>query len=236
MKKTALIAALLATTATTSVAQDFYGTAFLGYNNQITDINPYGTNIAVDSDFPFNWDAGEGATAGFGIGYQLNSNVRIEGRLSHRTSKASENLLGTGARVGEDYTMVTELNSTALTVEGFYDFDTQSAFTPYLKAGVGVAKNKFAAKMGGTTGAFFDPFDGTTDGFYDAYPTETETSFTWNIGFGASYALNDTTTLFGEYQYVSLGDAATGQDFATDGFLIDGATAHEVNFGVRVAF
>lgn len=37
-------------------------------------------------------------------------------------------------------------------------------------------------------------------------------------------------------QYVLLGDAKTSQDGFTDGFEIDGVTAHEVSVGIRYNF
>ena len=122
-----------------------------------------------------------------------------------------------------------------MTVEGFYDIPTGTAFTPYLKAGLGVTRNTYSARLGGAGVAAFDPFDGAADGYYDAYADQTKTEFTWNVGAGASYAVSDKVSLFGEYQYVALGDASTGQDSFTDGFGVDVA-AHEILVGLRASF
>ena len=62
------------------------------------------------------------------------------------------------------------------------------------------------------------------------------TEFTWNIGFGGSYEINDQFNIVAEYQFISLGDVQTGQDAFTDGCQIDGATAHEVGVGVKYNF
>ena len=98
-----------------------------------------------------------------------------------------------------------------------------------------MAHNDYSARLGGAGVAEFDAFDGAADGYYDAYADQSSTEFTWNVGFGGNVALNDQFTLFGEYQYASLGDGSTGQDDFTDGFRVD-ATAHEVLLGVRVNF
>ena len=81
-----------------------------------------------------------------------------------------------------------------------------------------------------------DAFDGTTDGFYDAYDDQESTEFTWNVGAGVSYAINKQISLVGEYQYVSFGDASTGQDSFTDGFRVEDAAAHEVQLGLKYNF
>ncbi len=171
-----------------------------------------------------------------GVGYVVNDQFRIEGRVSFREASFNSREIGTGARAGEEYILNGKLKSTTLTVEGFYDIDTGTDFTPYVKAGAGVARNEYAAKLGGAGLAAFDAFDGAVDGYYDAYDDQTSTEFTWNVGLGLNYAINDQISLVGEYQYVSLGDVQTGQDAFTDGFEIDGATAHEVSVGINYRF
>lgn len=216
-------------------AEGIYGTAMLGMNFQEGDSEPYGENVAADPDFPSQFDSGDGAVGAVGIGFAVNSQFRVEGRLGLHRADFNSQRFGTGARAGEEYVLDGDIESTTLTVEGFYDIPLNGKFTPYVKAGAGVSSNSYSARLGGAGVAEFDPFDGTPDGFYDAYADETSTEFTWNVGFGGSVALNDQFTLFGEYQYASLGDGSTGQDDFTDGFRVD-ATAHEVLLGVRVNF
>lgn len=216
-------------------AEGIYGTAMFGMNFQEGDSEPYGENIAADPDFPSHFDSGDGAAGALGIGYALNEQFRVEGRLGLHRADFNSKRIGIGARAGEEYVLDGDIESTALTLEGFYDIPLNEWFSPYVKAGVGVSRNSYSARLGGAGVAAFDPFDGTPDGFYDAYADETSTEFTWNVGFGGSVILNDRFTLFGEYQYVALGDGSTGQDDFTDGFRVD-ASAHVVLFGVRVNF
>ncbi|USH05519.1 outer membrane beta-barrel protein [Grimontia kaedaensis] len=238
-KKTRFSLAVLAATvfSTSTFAEGVYVTVLAGKSYQATDSEAYGNNIAVDADFPNDFDSGDGEVGTIGLGYVVNESFRIEGRLGYRESDFNSTRFGSGARNGEEYALVGKLESTTLTVEGFYDIDTGTGLSPYIKGGLGIARNKYSAKLGGQgVQGFFDSLDGTVDGFYDDYPDKTETEFTWNVGLGASYSLNESFTVVGEYQYVSLGDAQTYQDSFTDGFQIDRATAHEVALGLRYRF
>lgn len=217
-------------------AAGLYGSIQLGYSEQASESEPYGNNIAVDADFPAEFDAGDSVVGGVGIGYRFNDNFRLEGRLAYRNSDFNETQFGTGERNGSEYILNGEISSTTLTVEGFYDFSNSSAFTPYIKAGIGVSDNDYSARLGGAGVAAFDPYDGTTDGYYDNYADDSSTEFSWNVGFGGSYDLSDKTALYVEYQYTVFGDVRTGQDSFTDGFKIDDAAANELMVGVRINF
>ncbi|MBE1275229.1 outer membrane protein [Enterovibrio baiacu] len=246
LTRTPLYVAAFATTFLSGLAsaEGFYITGLVGKSYQATDSEPYGNNIAQDADFPGKFDAGDGTVSTLGLGYVINEQFRIETRLGYREGKFNSQRIGTGARTGEEYVLNGKLKSTTLTVEGFYDVDTGTAFTPYIKAGVGVARNEYSARLGGAgVQGFFDQLDGAVDGYYDDYADETSTEFTWNLGVGASYAITDQLSLIGEYQYISLGDAGTGVDSldfgsgeTNDGFRIDEATAHEVQLGLRYHF
>ncbi len=235
-KKLALAGAITLALPSLVLAEGFYATAQIGTSQQAEDSAPYGNNIAVDTDFPAAFDAGDGTAGGVGLGYQFNEQLRVEGRIGYHKSDFDDRKVGAGSRAGEEYILNGDIKSTTLTVEGFYDFPNTSRFTPYVKAGLGVSDNKYSARLGGAGVAAFDPFDGVADGYYDNYKDGDSTEFTWNVGVGASYALAKQTSIYGEYQYASFGDVSTGQDSFTDGFKIDDAASHEVAVGVRVNF
>lgn len=235
-KQIALAIAVAFATPSLALAQGFYGSAQLGSSQQATDSEPYGNNVAVDADFPGEFDAGDGTFGALGLGYQFNERFRIEGRLGYREGSFNDAQTGTGARAGEEYILNGDVKTTTLTVEGFYDFPNASKFTPYVKAGLGVANNDYAARLGGAGVAAFDAFDGAVDGYYDNYSDGDSTEFSWNVGVGGSYAISKTTAIYGEYQYANFGDVKTGQDSFTDGFKIEDITSHELALGVRVNF
>lgn len=218
-------------------AEGLYGTAMIGKSDQSQKSEAYGNNIAVDPTFPNQFSTGDGNVGTIGVGYSFNSQFRIEGRLSHRNGDFDSKELGAGDREGQDFVLNGDIKSTALTIEGFYDFPTQTAFKPYIKAGVGVVRNRYSARLGGTgVAGFFDSLDGTTDGYYDDYADKRSTELTWNVGAGISYAINKKLSLIGEYQYVTLGDAGTSQDDFTDGFRVEDASVHEVQIGIQYNF
>lgn len=156
--------------------------------------------------------------------------------MGYREGSFNDAQTGTGARAGEEYILNGDIKTTTLTVEGFYDFPNASKFTPYVKAGLGVANNDYSARLGGAGVAAFDAFDGAADGYYDNYSDGDSTEFSWNVGVGGSYAISKKTAIYGEYQYANFGDVKTGQDSFTDGFKIDDISSHELALGVRVNF
>ncbi|MBU2871882.1 outer membrane beta-barrel protein [Colwellia sp. E2M01] len=236
-KKTLALSIVLALTAPSLAhAEGFYATGQLGVTQQINDSEAYGNNIAVDPDFPAEFDADDGTVGSIGVGYIINNQFRVEGRIGYRESSFNQQRIGTGARDGEEYILKGEIESYTYTIEGFYDFTNSTAFTPYLKAGLGIADNSYSAKLGGAGVADFDAFDGAADGFYDAYTDGDSTEFSWNLGFGVNYELTENASIYGEYQYTSLGDVMTGQDSFTDGFMIDDLSTNELSIGVRVSF
>lgn len=225
-----------------ALAEGFYFSTQLGYSIQATDSEPYGNNIAVDPNFPGKFDSGDSATAGIGLGYAFTDQFRLEARIGTRDSNFDDTKFGTNNdpagedRAGEEYVLNGEIESTTYTIEGFYDFANRSKFTPYIKAGIGIADNSYSARLGGAGVAAFDAFDGEVDGYYDAYSDGSSSEFAWNAGVGGHYELTEAVSIYGEYQYGSFGDVKTGQDLFTDGFTIEGITANELVVGFRVSF
>lgn len=237
IKHTLAISIALAFTAPSIVqAEGFYGTAQLGANQQINDSQAYGNNIAVDADFPAEFDSGDGTVGSIGVGYIINQQFRVEGRIGYRESSFDQQQFGSGEREGEEYILDGEIESFTYTIEAFYDFANNTAFTPYIKAGLGIADNSYSAKLGGAGVAAFDAFDGASDGFYDAYADDESTEFSWNLGFGVNYQVTESAGIYAEYQYTALGDVMTGQDSFTDGFMIDDLATNELSVGVRINF
>ena len=220
----------------TAMADGWYGSAMLGYSQQVLESEPFGSNIAVDPDFPAEFDSGDGGLGFIGVGYRFDERLRVEGRLGFRRGEFRDTEFGTGERAGEEYILDGDIEATTLSLDGFYDIRTNTILTPYLKVGLGLSRNEYSARLGGAGVAEFDPFDGTVDGFYDSYADQTSTNLSWNVGFGGSVSLSEKITLFAEYQYISLGDAETDPDDFTDGFRIDNAAAHEAMLGIRLTF
>jgi outer membrane autotransporter protein len=83
-----------------------------------------------------------------------------------------------------------ELRTQALMLNGFYDFKNQSAFTPYISAGVGVTHLRNKQTLEGHTRS----------------STDDDNQFTWSAGVGATYAISKDVALDLSYRYVDAGE------------------------------
>lgn len=214
-------------------AQDYYGVGSIGVN--------YGDSVGGTGNLTGLADESReiGASFTLGLGYRLDSNLRIEGRVTYRDNDAETSATGVVFGIPDQpFERSGKLSSKEISVNVIYDFSAMGAWTPYVKGGIGYAQNKYSGSLGGdlvagalaANGAPFSEF---------TYAENSESGITWNIGLGAERAINDTTSLFAEYQYTNLGEVTSGLDnFGTPGDTYTDANygVHEVNLGLRFAF
>ena len=111
-------------------------------------------------------------------------------------------------------------------INTYYDFDTGSAFTPYIGGGIGYAKTKFSATH-----------------WEIGTETSSHTNFAWQIGGGIAYAVNDNVSIDVGYRYVDYGKIDKITDIVSYGVLgsdfyktsID-TSANELYAGIRYTF
>lgn len=208
-----------------ALAQDYYGSVFGGLtqnqNTELTgEVTPPGGQQSVDVTFDdgYNFGAAVGrsfGTIGSGIG------LRGELELSFGESDADE-LFFSGNGPAAELNVSGDINTTRLFANALFDFETGSALTPYLGAGLGVAFKDIDILYG--PGVALE--DNTTD-------------FSAQVIAGSSYALSDTTSLFGDVRYI--------RDFGTEvdrlspaggltGVVEDDFDTVAVNIGVRFTF
>ncbi|MBQ8481471.1 MAG: porin family protein [Alphaproteobacteria bacterium] len=113
------------------------------------------------------------------------------------------------------------LQNNTLMLNGYYDINTCTKWTPYVGAGVGVAMLKFTAKDMG-------------DGFK---MNEKTYNVAWQVGAGVTYDLTKNVALDAGYRYIDAG-AAVAQKVIDDGYekVKADTAAHEVYFGARYTF
>lgn len=176
-----------------------------------------GLAIASDSDVTdslnpgvsekFEYDTGYvlGAALGYGFG-----KFRAEGEISYQKNdidKYSES--GSSSDVNGD------LSSLAFLINGYFDFINESAFTPYISAGLGYAQ--------------IDLNDFNIPGSGDPDINKDDTVFAYQLGVGVGYAVTENVTIDAKYRY-----------FATENPELDTAeveyASHNFIFGVRVYF
>jgi opacity protein-like surface antigen len=141
------------------------------------------TNVAVGYDFVGFRAEGE-------IGYQYNEIDKV--RVNNNSYNVNNN--------GEIYNWNFMAN-------GYYDFHNQSAFTPFVMAGIGVVYVEL------------DPKNGINN--------DDDTVFAYQFGAGVAYALSDTVNLTASYRYFAADDPEFYNnqkvDYASNNFLL-GAT------------
>lgn len=88
-----------------------------------------------------------------------------------------------------------EISQTALFVNGYYDFNHTGTFRPYVGAGVGFADVEVTYTPSGI---------GVID--------DSETKLAYQVKAGATYAINESWEVFGEYAYRATEDIETNND------------------------
>lgn len=135
-----------------------------------------------------------------GVGYKFDKNFRADVNAQLRNSSKKD--------------VDTQYKSKTVFVNGYYDFDSSSIFTPYVTAGVGYTQNKIGKLASGTTNV-------------------TNKNFAYNAGFGSKVNVAKDVDLDLGYRFVNLGDfkSKTG-----DTITKTKVHAHELSAGVIFSF
>ena len=134
-----------------------------------------------------NIDYDRGYNIGGSVGYQFGGPFRLEAEVVHRKNDVDSYTLG-GTRLGG---AAGEMSSLALMVNGFYDFQTGTAFTPYVGLGVGYAR--ISADGITATGA------GVTN-------SDDDNKFAYQAIAGLAYQLTPEVSLTADYRYFATQD------------------------------
>ena len=214
MKK--LLAALLLTLPSMAVAIDlegYYLTAKGGasktFNTGTTNFNDAGALITFQNE-----DLGTGSAFGFSVGKYLTDSFRLELEAIKRTGYEYD------ARVSNagftSYTEEAKIQTEALFVNGFYDFQpfimSNTAITPYLGGGVGISRNKM-----GTIHQYENGI--SDDNFYNG---DTINQFAYKLSAGTLVSLTEQLSLDMNYQYVNLGAFKGGTEAYNNGVRAPG--------------
>ena len=154
-----------------------------------------------------------------GVGYKISDDVRAEIALQHRKFKYDYTAAGT--------TTTQSTKNYAAFLNGYYDFNNDSSFTPYLTAGLGVSRNKAG--------------DGKQDdgGTPEIYAGKTSTNLAWNVGVGSKMAISSDLDLDIAYRYVDLGKIKKFSDSTPSSDPAGSAVklrAHELTAGLVYKF
>lgn len=224
----ALFAATLATVASPALAQDFYGSVFGGYSslNNPTfsgDVTPPGGPQTVGTDFGSGFSFGIAVGTSFAALSRPGLGVRGELELSYTDSDV-DNIAFSGNGPASENNVAGGIDTTRLFANIIADVETASKLTPYFGLGLGISRSDLGLSYGGFPGA--------------VRVEDSSTNFSAQLIAGASYAINDDVSLFGDARYI--------RDFNVDsdrfspagltGNIEDDIDTVNVNFGVRFKF
>ena len=167
-----------------------------------------------------NEDLGTGSAFGASVGKYLTDSFRLELEAIKRTGYEYDTRFSTAG-----YTIYTEeakIQTEALFVNGFYDFQPFSlkstSITPYLGGGVGISRNK----MGTTVEESGGVLDGQT------FDGNTINQFAYKLSAGTLVSLTEQLSLDVNYQYVNLGAFKGGTEV-----LVNGAFSSNFREGIN---
>ena len=116
-------------------------------------------------------------------------------------------------------------NATTLFGNVYYDFHNESAFTPYVGAGLGFAFNYFGVDTHDDLGRNLGSQD------------ERRTNFAWNVGGGVAFAVNDQVSIDAQYRYVDLGYTEVSSNYGGESQSVGiRPYHHEIMLGLRWGF
>ena len=154
---------------------------------------------------------GDAPFVGFGAGYQFNSwfradltgeyrgSARYDGVESYMTNNTDcAGNAGASTRCPDVYTG--SVSSAVFLANGYVDLGTWYGLTPFVGAGVGVARNK--------SGMTTDMSIGNTGGGYSVGAAKT--GLAWGLRAGLDYTVNSRLKLEFGYRYLDLGSYNTG--------------------------
>ncbi|MDP2846934.1 MAG: TonB-dependent receptor [Humidesulfovibrio sp.] len=221
---TLLLLALTALPAFAAGSAAPYVEAKIGGN--YTQIDNIRNTSPVAAPAPASKSSVDGLTGVVGAAVGLNFKgmglpVRAEAEYAYH-SQLSYDAAPTFVGAAIPTSLKSDADSQTLFFNAYYDFETGTAFTPYVGGGLGMAWNHTEAT--GTviaTGASQD-YRKTTD------------NFAWNLSAGCGYKLTDNWALNAGYRYLDLGKIAWGDGASS--LASKNMTAHEVTMGLRYQF
>ncbi len=225
----------------------------IGFSNQKVKRFEMGDNRNARDLLSLN-QTGSFDTAGIyqiGIGYQFNNWLRgdITGQYRGNSNFKGTDLItfpAGGGVIGDGVNNYTGTKSEwVVMANGYVDLGTWWSVTPFIGAGVGMARvsiadytDNGAINIGYAGGV---PFFGGPFASYASAPAASKWNFAWAAHAGLAYKVNPAMTIELGYSYMNLGDGTTGAVSTYDGFTrgvpmqFKEITSHDLKFGVRWA-
>ena len=178
------------------------GGASKTFNTGTTSLNnPVGALFTLQNE-----DLGTGSAFGFSVGKYLTDSFRLELEAIKRTGYEYDGR----AIPFPTFTYNTKIQTEALFINGFYDFQpftmSNTAITPYLGGGVGISRNKMGTDVRHSNGVPIQAIDG-----------DTINQFAYKLSAGTLVSITEQLSLDVNYQYVNLGAFKGGTELSNKG-------------------
>ena len=170
-------------------------------DSDITDPTVPGVTLELSYDFGI-------MVSGF-VGYQINQ-FRIEGEIGYQ-----ENDIDDTSGLGVTLDSTGDVTGTSFLLNGYYDFNTATSFTPYITAGIGYAE--------------VEVNDYNIPGSGALNYSDDDSVFAFQVGAGVGYAINTALTLDVKYRYFATEDPEFGTSEAE-------ISSHQIMLGLRYRF
>lgn len=240
MKKIILAVSLVGALSSAAYAQNndktgFYVTGKIG--TSITHMSKQKAEYIDGDDAADNESISKGSknksvfAGGVAFGYNFSQAfglpIRAELDFTARgKAKANEtfNIPGEPETIG----VSNQLNINTVMANVYYDFTNESAFTPYVSAGIGYANVKQTVKLNATEQG---------KEVFNISKSHRSNNFAWSVGAGVQYALNSDLALDLSYRYVDAGKSkVTFREDNNSTTFKTRAKSHDIMLGITYNF
>ena len=198
-------------------ATGWYGSANVGYAMlSDSDMSASGTDGIDTVTAAAELDFDGGYVLGGAIGYTMEK-VRIEGEISYQKNDTDSitikrvTLNGVDQGLSGSIPVNSDVSIFTFLVNGYFDFNNDSKFTPYLTAGIGMTNVEVES--------------------------EDDTVFAYQVGAGVGFAMSETVTLDCRYRYLGAADYEIGDTIEGVAVKLEASMAsHNLTVGLRFAF
>lgn len=169
-------------------------------------------STATDYDNSLKFEYDSGLALDLALGYRFGA-ARLEGEIGYQKNDVDDLTFSDdpGSRKSMGDHVSGDTKTTSFLLNGYYDFQNSTAFTPYLTAGLGLARVKTSIELAGESAS------------------DSDTVFAYQLGAGFEYALNQTVSLDARYRYFATSDPS----FTTRESEF---SSHNLMLGARVKF
>ncbi|EKT61860.1 outer membrane protein [Providencia burhodogranariea] len=156
---------------------------------------------------------GGGIALGYDFYEQFNLPIRTELDIMMRGKASANNNFGRefGAWGHDSDDTKNEVTLNTFMLNSFYDFRNESAFTPYISAGIGLASLKHKADYKYSEWDANGNYINNSENQFSK--SKTNNNFAWSLGLGMKYAINTDFSMDLSYRYLDAGKSTISNTY-----------------------